>query len=883
MSIKEKVATAVKGVFATSDGFATTLAYGKDQNPQAGPLFDLTGYLSAMPPLPAMAPSDYEIRKRDFRLAENLDYIPGSGKFPLLRSIADRWNVLRVIIDTKKDLVATVPWSIKLEPEEGQTDEEVKAAQASDPIVEQLTNFFRRPDAEKTWFMWIKELLEETYVLDAGCIEVVRDSKGKVCKIVVVAGDTINRVIDDRGWTPSVPQRDERDGKMKYPVAYQQVLSGAGTGSEGVPQRNLSVADMLYCMRNPRPGQKWGQCHSADTEVLSRTRGFVLFRDLFSDEPVATRNYRGEFEWQIPTAHINEWYEGEMYAFTSRSMDMLVTPNHRMLVSMAKAGTSHNGVERNEKIMLAEEFAKGLNTERKIPVTSVWESGEEIPTTQFDSEDGRPFMVSGDDYCALMGAYLAEGNLRNSGGIEINQSEEGNGYELYRSLFERINGGSGYNGRAFVLARNPVGNHFKQFGLSAEKYIPDALLNAPKRQLQIFWDYYMAGDGCVQDKPNTSGRGKAGLSFQTSNTVSRRLSDGLVEIAQKLGFSVSVSVRPPRTQHIPGNARPSECKAIYVQYARYSDQMAVNAEKVWYEGTIHCVSVPNGVLLTRRNGKLAWSGNSSVEKIATYAMTGIYADQFVKDYYTSGNQPPGIMVLSGMPPERVEEYEKKWNAVYAGNLATRRRIAMISAGPGDQKNVQYIPTKEPLLKSDIYLDFIRFACAEFSLPSVPFERPMNRASAKEAGEQAEEAGLVPDLTWLAEIINVIIKSPLYFNQPNYTFTFGERRSVNAVDAAAVDKIYVGGAMETINEARKKIGLPPSDEKNADKLGSMTPNAGWVPLNSEDNIALQSKLTAAKPKPAAPGGAPASGSASASKPSVKKKAADAEDEGDEAEN
>lgn len=501
MSIREKLATVAKGIFATSDGSALTLPYGKDQPTNAGPLYDLTGYLSAMPPLPAMGPSDYDIRKRDFRIAENLDYIPGNGKFPFLRGVADKWNILRVIIDTKKDLVATVPWSVKLEPEDDESEEDLKDRQASDPGVQELTKFFESPDGEHTWFDWIKELLEEVYVLDAGCIEIVRDTDDKVCKLVVVAGDTINRVIDDRGWTPSAPQKDPRDNKEKYPVAYQQVLAGGGSGSEGVPQRDLTVQDLVYCMRNPRPAQKYGQ--------------------------------------------------------------------------------------------------------------------------------------------------------------------------------------------------------------------------------------------------------------------------------------------------------------------------------------------------------------SSVEKIFQYAMTGIFADMFIKDYYVAGNQPPGIMVLSGMPPEKIEEYEKKWNAVYAGNLATRRRIAMISAGPGDQKNVQYIPTKEPLLKSDVYMDYIRFACAEFSIPSVPFERPMNRASAQEQGEQAEEAGLVPDLTWLAQLINKIIKSPLYFNQPQYTFAFGERRSVNVVEAANVDKIYVGGAMETINEARKKIGLPPSDEPNADKLGAMSPQNGWIPLNSDDFVALQEKTQAAKPAP--PGG------------------------------
>jgi broad specificity phosphatase PhoE len=537
MPVIEKLAKIAKGIFSNTDGSAKILPLGRASNTNAGPDYDLTGYLSAMPPLPAMGPADYEIRKRDFRIAENIDYIPGGGKFLILKAIADKWNVLRIIIDTKKDLVATVPWSIKLEPDENMTDEEVKEAAANDPVIEQLTNFWRCPDGISTWFEWIKEALENTYVLDALSIEVVREGNedgtpnpnGKICGLVVVSGDTINRVIDDRGWTPAAPQVDPRDGVKKYPVAYQQVIGGGGSGSEGVPQRNMTVKDLVYAMRNPRPGYKWGQ--------------------------------------------------------------------------------------------------------------------------------------------------------------------------------------------------------------------------------------------------------------------------------------------------------------------------------------------------------------SSVEKIVTYAMTGIYADEFIKDYYTSGNQPPGIMVLSGMPPEKIEEYEKKWNAVYAGNLATRRRVAMISAGPGDNKSVQFIPTKEPLLKTDIYLDFIRFACAEFSIPSVPFERPMNRASAQASGEQATEAGLVPDLTWLAGIINKIIKSPLYFNLPNYTFAFGERRSVNAKDAADVDKTYVGGAMETINEARKKIGLPPSDEPNADKLGAMSPQNGWIPLNSDDFIDLQQKTADAQPKPAntttppKPPAAPSKKAAPAPKGKKKKMAGD----------
>jgi hypothetical protein len=270
----------------------------------------------------------------------------------------------------------------------GETKRQANDRSQKDPVVKQLTEFFSCPDSEHTWEQWLHLFLEEVYVVDAGCIETVRDKKNKIFKLEIVSGDTIFRVIDDRGWTPG----KYKDGKWQ--TAYQQVVSGSG-GSGGVPQRNLTQEDLLFAMRNPRANQRWGQ--------------------------------------------------------------------------------------------------------------------------------------------------------------------------------------------------------------------------------------------------------------------------------------------------------------------------------------------------------------SSVEKIYNYALTGIYADQFVKSYYQSGNQPPGFVFLSDMTPEQVEEYDKKFNAAYAGNLVTKRQIAFLPSGNGssDQK-AQYVPTKEPLLKSDIYDQLVRFACAEFSVPSVPFEKPMNRASAQESGEQAQSSGIEPD-------------------------------------------------------------------------------------------------------------------------------------------
>jgi hypothetical protein len=84
---------------------------------------------NAMSPV---APKSYEIRSRDFEIGENLNLVPGDGKFPVLRTFADKWNVLRTIIDTKKGLMSAAPWSIKPDPKPGESKKDLRARATAD-------------------------------------------------------------------------------------------------------------------------------------------------------------------------------------------------------------------------------------------------------------------------------------------------------------------------------------------------------------------------------------------------------------------------------------------------------------------------------------------------------------------------------------------------------------------------------------------------------------------------------------------------------------------------------------------------------------------------------------------------------------------------------
>src|SRR5216684_3498747 len=68
---------------------------------------------------------------------------------------------------------------------------------------------------------------------------------------------------------------------------------------------------------------------SADTQLLTR-RGWLPFPELEHGDEVATVSPTGELSYREPCAIQRYQYKGPMCHFAARSLDLLVTPNHRM-------------------------------------------------------------------------------------------------------------------------------------------------------------------------------------------------------------------------------------------------------------------------------------------------------------------------------------------------------------------------------------------------------------------------------------------------------------------------------------------------------------------------------------------------------------------------
>jgi len=735
-------------------------------------------WMSPQQPLSPMADKEEQGtigRQMDFRVGHNLTTQPRADEsvsFQQLRALADGYDLMRIIIETRKDQVEKYRWEFVPK----------KKGEEQDAGVLRATEFFEKPSTEHDWSGWLRIILEDLLVLDAVTLYPQKSFGGKIIAFEPVDAATIKRVIDQSGRTPQPPS-----------PAYQQVL-------KGIPAVDYTTEEMLYRMRNPRSNRIYGYCYDDITEILTRTRGWVLFDELCDGDEVATRSCDGEFQWQKPSRVVREEWDGDMHHFSSRSMDLMVTPEHRMLVDTLPRSLGGNKTRKGDAIITAEQLVKHGNSMVKIPVTSRW-LGEEVEEISFNGVGQKTLNLSGDDFCALMGAYLAEGNLRSAGGIEIAQLEKSKGFTLYKDLFDRI--GGSYNGRSFILSLRAITEYFRTFGHAHEKFIPQLILNATPRQLEIFWDFYIAGDGCHESRPNETGRGSQPDSAESATTVSKRLADGLVEIAQKLGFSASVSIKAASQQefNIKGKRYISNCRESYKIRCRYSKAMSVTSEVVHYAGGIYCVTVPNGIVYVRRNGKPAWSGNSPVEQIVMTVNIALRRQLHQLAYYTDGNVPEALAAVDpSWTADQIREFQSYFDDMLSGNLNARRKLTFI---PGDAANLKF--TREPTLKDQMDDWLARITCYAFSVPSTPFISQVNRATAETADESAKEEGLMPILLWIKRLVDGML--PL-IGVTGVEFKWKMDEGLSPEVKASMDREDIKIGAKTIDDMRQSRGEMP---------------------------------------------------------------------------
>jgi hypothetical protein len=258
-----------------------------------------SSWMSAMQPLAPMAPADVKGRAWDFPVGLNLNYTPRVNEgisFADMRALADNCDILRAVIETRKDQIEALDWSIKVMPVDGD-NKRVTATADQQKRIAAITAFLKSPDKEHGFDQWTRMLLEDVFVTDAASVYRWPDRKGRLYALRIIDGAKIKPLIDDYGRRPLPPD-----------PAYQEIL-------KGVPAVDYTSDELLYLVRNPRSHKLYGYSH---VEQIIITVNTAIRRALSQLEYYREGSQPDAFvglpkEWnQTQIADFDKWWQSIM-------------------------------------------------------------------------------------------------------------------------------------------------------------------------------------------------------------------------------------------------------------------------------------------------------------------------------------------------------------------------------------------------------------------------------------------------------------------------------------------------------------------------------------------------------------------------------------------
>jgi len=367
-------------------------------------------------------------------------------------------------------------------------------------------------------------------------------------------------------------------------------------------------------------------CYDKKTELLTEN-GWKKFTEVSYKDKVCTLNSKtGKIEFQKPTKIHNYSYKGKMYRLKTKRVDLLVTPNHNLLVS----GCDFRKLPEFSLKTAEESFGKSKRFKKDgnwigkkskyftLPAVNIKHGSRYHSGLRIKKEKKLPIKP----WLKFFGFWIAEGwttegkngdynvciaNKNDELLSEMKEILENFGYTVYWD--KKINN--------IVRVRNyQLFNYLKQFGKSSDKFIPLEIKSLSKELLEIFFEYYIKGDG------HRYGRNKKGLS---ATTISIKLRDDLQDLALRLGMSAYYKLGYKK-----GTPILSLPKAKAMGYRQSADSWIIyfirkNLHTIlpsiikkykytesWvdFNNKVYCVTIPNHVVYIRRNGIPVWCGNS---------------------------------------------------------------------------------------------------------------------------------------------------------------------------------------------------------------------------------------------------------------------------------
>ena len=391
-----------------------------------------------------------------------------------------------------------------------------------------------------------------------------------------------------------------------------------------------------------RIGWLGGSCMTPDTEILTN-EGWKRFDTLDQTETVATLNPNtNELEYHKPTGYICEPFEGELNCAKNGLVEYEVTPNHNMYASVAKSLT-HKKL--NLELIQSEKIhGKNFHIKKDVlwvgkeeeyfvlPMLNEYAELEEnesyvdrlISKKRYDvlsEKYGSDRYINMDNWLEFFGFWMAEGWTSKTKGLHqvgVAQTKD-NGYlsHMYELLVNMgFNPKYTKDKKQIRVFDKQLWDYLSNFGNAYDKFIPQEVLDLSPRQLTIFLEWFIKGDGHIENNKYTRTR---------AFTCSPSLANNLQEIALKTGISATITNRGKRTTEIKGRTIKSQYDALVINFTKHPSVSKHNKNTPliktedqynrYYKGNVYCVEVQNHIIYVRRNGKAMWIGNSHLEDL----------------------------------------------------------------------------------------------------------------------------------------------------------------------------------------------------------------------------------------------------------------------------
>ena len=341
------------------------------------------------------------------------------------------------------------------------------------------------------------------------------------------------------------------------------------------------------------------RCYSSDSEVLTN-RGWQLFKDVRNEDLILSLNPNTRnVEWTTIEQRMSWHHKGDMIHFHNRSLDCLVTPEHEM-VYISKGTGKIQRKDAAEFRMTQGAFYRSCDYE-----------ASDIATIRIGNTE-----LNFDLFAEFMGYWLSDGSTIRDVQIVIAQQDGDPNKDNIVSCIQRMGFRVHTNAAKAEFYSKDLCQYLKQFGKCNEKYIPQPIKNASKRQIQLFLDAFISCDGHIRETRSFIGsRGnvcesKHGerLYFTTSKQMSADLGELILKIGKRPSFHISK--KAGSVSHFSNGTYTSNFDCYSISECQGSTATVFEKDVVAYDDMVYDLELTaNHIMYIRRNGKCFWGSN----------------------------------------------------------------------------------------------------------------------------------------------------------------------------------------------------------------------------------------------------------------------------------